>query len=128
MFLKILLAGLVLIPTAFAGELTVSEGLKTYTLNHSAIFLELRDPSLKLSLVKKPCNEKMIKKFDSQVKLMFKRSTKQLSPISYGIKISEGGKVFYTTLNTPAGKFFHAIPEEFKRLKVEESLRCGKAL
>ena len=128
MFLKIILASLVLIPTAFAGELTVSEGLKKYTLNHSDIFLELKDPSMKLSLVKKSCNEKIIKKFNSQVKLMFKKSPKQLSPISHGLKISEGDKVFYTTLNTPAGKFFHAIPEEFKRLKLEESLRCGKAL
>lgn len=124
MFLKIILFSLVVSPLAMARDITVTEGLKSYTLKASDTFVELRSQGIKLSLVKQACNEGMIKKFSSQVELMLNRATKQVQPIPQSVKVSDGSSEFYSPVRSPAGKFFQAIPDEMKRLKMEESLRC----
>ncbi len=126
MFLKSISVFILSMPLAFAGEILVKEGMRSYNLKHSENFIELKAASIELSLVKKPCNEKLMKKFNAQVETVLKRMIKQVQTSGSSLKLVVDAREFYTPMNSLAGKFFSDVPDEMRRMKIEESLRCDK--
>lgn len=126
MFLKSICIFLVAMPITFAGEISVTEGLRAYQLKYSETFIELKAPQINLSLVKEACNEKLMKKINGEIELMLKKMTRQVQASKQSLKITEDAKDFYILVRSSAGRYFKAMPEEIQRLKIEESLRCSK--
>ncbi|MBA2403478.1 MAG: hypothetical protein H0V66_01795 [Bdellovibrionales bacterium] len=126
MFLKSLSVLILSMPLAFAGDILVKEGMRSYTLKHSETFIELKATSINLSLVKKACNEKMLKQFNAKVETALKKMIKQVQPSGRSLKFVVDAREFYTPMDSIPGKFFSVVPEEIRRMKIEESLRCDK--
>jgi|GEM_PF-2752308 len=126
MFLKIVfpLFLTLLFSSAYSAEVSVQDGLKIYHLNFNTKEISFDGNEVDLSLTSKECNKKMVTRFSNQTLKMLNRAVKQKETAPNLLKITFKEKVFFISAQSPSGKFFQLVPQEIKRLKIEESLRC----
>ena len=126
MFLKIVGLLFIFINTAFAANFTVIDGLKRYQLDYDGQLIKFEASMMKLNLRKKDCNSDLIKKFAAQTDGILLRATKHIDGNKGFLEVTRGKETFFIAPQSQTGKYLRLIPEEIKRLKVEESLRCKK--
>jgi hypothetical protein len=124
MFLKYLILTSILMGQAYASELIVKDGLKSYKINYSSELIKFDGERLELSLAKKSCNQRIIKKFAGELDMAFKRMPKKTFQSPGDLTVIKNQSTFYLSRETASGTFFTRLPEEMKKLKLKETLKC----
>lgn len=124
MFLKFLFISLLVTSGAHASELIVKDGLKSYKISYSSELIDFDGERLDLSLAKKSCNQRIIKKFNKEIAKAFKKMPKKTFETAGDLTVIKNKQTFYQSGETPSGKFFRRLPEEVKRLKLKETMKC----
>lgn len=108
---------------SLANELRVQYLARHHTLTFTAQNISLKSSELDLSLRKQKCSEVIFKNFHEELKDLAKvqpiDETKE--PVTYTHK----GKSYRVSPETKLGRFLVLLPEEVKRMKLEEMIRCS---
>lgn len=125
MFIRFLIA--ILLPTSvFAQELKVNYGLYNYSLDISPKKLHLTGKDLDLSMSRNKCNEKMFQRFRKEVLYGIDKLEARKIQAKGNVEISFEKKATSYSPKTPQGRSFLGIVNKFKKLKIQENLKCKK--
>lgn len=124
MFLKLLLC-LIFVSSAVAAELRVIGRHRTYRINWDAQQIDYEAPSAKLKFEKKECNAHMFEKFSKNM-LMLDRAP-EIKGGKSNLEYILNGKSYKIREKSRTGLGLLKLPEEIRRMKIEESLVCKKS-
>jgi hypothetical protein len=95
-----------------------------YKILSSEDKISFKSQFIDLNLVKKDCNQHIIKKLQSKFRNYLKAEFKE-SPVVNGYSIQIDQKVKYDFSENNRARFFIYFDKYFKTLKLEEKLSCG---
>lgn len=96
-----------------------------YNLKYSSSELLLKGEGIELGLKGEPCNQNLVKETFNRIETQMKLPFLPILPKN-GIKITQGGNVYFDQKDTKRGFFFLGLPSLFKQLVIEELLLCKK--
>ncbi len=121
----ILLTAVFISFSAMTKEIEVQDGRRKFLLTITEDQVRYKDELTTLSLTKKDCNSHLITRLQRKIDKFFKRPLLEDSRQEF-LKIKVDGKQFFEPRFGDRAVFFLSLPEEVKKLKLEESLNCEK--
>lgn len=113
------------VTVAMASELRVMGRHRTYRINWDAQQIDYEAPSAKLKFEKKECNAHIFESFSKNM-----RSFEHVPKIKGGKSNLEyvlNGKSYKIREKSRTGVGLLKLPDEIRRMKIEESLACKKS-
>lgn len=121
----ILLAFIFTAQSAMAKVLEVQDGRRQYQMTIVPDRIVYKDELTMLTLNKETCNSHLIKRMQSRIDKFFKRPFLEDSRPEF-LKVKVDGKQYFEPRYGDRALFLLSVPEEMKKLKIEENLNCGK--
>lgn len=112
--------------SVFAEDLKVSYGLYNYSLDLTPDKLHLTGKDLDLSMSRNKCNEKMFERFRKEVLYGINKLEVRKNQAKENVEISFKKKATSYSPKSPQGRYFLGLVDEFKKLKIQENLKCKK--
>lgn len=113
---------LAIISVVHAG--TLKSSAPAYDLNWSKNQISYKDELLEIKFTKKNCNKEMFRKFHSD---MDKFPTGEFLRKGEGeINFTWNGTKYHEPLTSHRRKILRALPQELRRMKLENKLACKK--
>jgi hypothetical protein len=109
----------------YTKDFSFEEGHLKYKMSYDEKSIHYRDEATELSLTKKTCNSHIIERIKNKLDGYFKKPFLEDSRPEF-LKIIMDGKTFYQPRYGERAVFLMTMPDEIKKLKIEESFNCGK--
>lgn len=113
-----------ILASAWAGTISV-KGNRHYKLDYDKTKIEISSPVINLKFSRMPCSDSIFENFLKKVSRL--ENDKGLLRAGYRadhFNFTLNGKEFSEPRTSPKAKFIDSLPEELKRMKIEEKLRC----
>ena len=104
-------------------DVTVFSKKVRYNLSFGDKYILLHGKGYRLSMKRTKCNQKIVMNFESDIESLLKKLSllrRRPSPWHYVVD----GKKFYADYMIPTEKVLLFIPEEFRRLKLQNKYLC----
>lgn len=124
MLLKILLS-FTLLSSAFAAELRVVGRHQTYRLNWDEKQISYEAPTAKLLFEQKTCNQSIIDRFTANMTKLSR--VPKIHGGKSDLQYTLNGKTYKIREKSRTGVGLLKLPEEIRRMKIEEALACKKS-
>jgi len=121
MFLKILLCYLV-VSSVNADELRVAGRHQTYRLNWDEKTIDFEAPTAKLKFELKSCNKQIFERFSDNMKKI--SGAAKVRSNQADLQYTLNGKTHKIRQKSRTGLGLLKLPEEIRRMKIEEALAC----
>ena len=119
--MKWLIMGILSIGHSYAVTLQVEYLARKFKLSFSNSLIDFSSRDMNISIAKKKCTEAMIKKFNKEIG-MYLDKTASIEGKAIYYSIDENLKK--ESVFSEKGSYIISLPQEVKRLKLEEYLRC----
>lgn len=109
---------------SFAVELQVKHHVREFQINSTPLRAEFKSIDMNLSLEEKTCNSKTITDFNLSLKKFSEATYSKILPPGENVSFKIDDTSYMVKVDSVPGKFLIGLPDEFKRMKIEEALRC----
>lgn len=121
MLLKILLS-FSIASSVFADELRVAGRHQTYRLNWDEKTIDFEAPTAKLKFEQKSCNKQIFERFSANMKKL--SAATKVRGAKPDMQFTLNGKTHKIRQKSRTGSGLLKLPDEIRRMKIEEALAC----
>lgn len=114
----------ILSSTLMAHELAVKDRFFTYSLSVEEGFIRFKTMNTNVSLERKKCNAHIIDRFRKQFDRYMKDPLAQVQRLN-SIEVKLDSTSGYVDKKGNRAKFLRSMPNQIKKLKIEEGLNCN---
>jgi plasmid maintenance system killer protein len=122
MFMKFIMLLTLTTSFVFATEVDVSYGLMRFSLMTSKDNITFEDKVFK----KDRCNQKIIEEFEKDLITAIKKMPIIKTSEAERVLVKTPGKESSLERRSPAGRYFLTLPETFRKLQIQNEIRCKK--
>lgn len=110
--------------TLMAHELTVKDSFFTYNLSVEEGFIRFKTKNTNVSIERQKCNAYIIDRFRKQFDRYMKDPLVQIQRLN-SIEVKLDSTSGYVDKKGNRAKFLRSMPNQIKKLKIEEGLSCN---
>jgi len=122
----LILFGIIFISfSSFAKDIVIEDGRRKFQISTTEEKIIYKDELTSLTMSKQACNVHIMERLKKRLDKYFKRPFLEDSRPEF-IKLKVDGKPYFEPRFGERALFLLSLPDEIKKLKIEEDLNCAK--